>query len=81
MTEVNPDGTVAAVFDFDHNEDPSSECSGRYTVSGVLGADGSLHLLPEQAGSGTVGWLENPCNYVSVGLIGSVFNGRILISY
>ena len=72
ITEVDADGTVAAVFDFDHNEDPANVCSGRYTVSGMLGADGSLQFEPEQAGSGTVGWLENPCGYVSVGLMGTV---------
>ena len=68
ITEVDADGTVQAVFDFDHNGD----CSGRYTVSGQLQADGSLVLEPEQAGSATAGWLENPCGYVSVGLDGAV---------
>jgi hypothetical protein len=72
ITEVDADGMVQAVFDFDHNEDPTNECSGRYTVSGTLQGDGGLVLEPEQAGSGTVGWLENPCGYVSVGLDGTV---------
>ena len=31
-----------------------------------------MHLVPDQAGSSTEGWLENPCNYVSVGLVGTV---------
>ena len=47
-------------------------CGGRYTVSGKLQGDGSLHLAPDQAGSSTEGWLENPCNYFSVGLVGTV---------
>ena len=61
ITEVDEDGTVMAVFDFDHTaEQGGRACSGRYTVSGILGADGSLQLEPEEAGSSTAGWLENP---------------------
>ena len=73
ITEVDEDGTVMAVFDFDHTaEQGGRACSGRYTVSGTLVADGSLQLEPEEAGSSTTGWLENPCGYVSVGLSGAL---------
>ena len=78
ITEVDEDFLVQAIFDFDFEH---NGCSGRYTVSGMLQADGSLVLEPEQIGSETVGWLENrnsfsrsdnPCHYVSVGMVGAV---------
>ena len=61
--------TVAASFHFSQG---AENCSGQFRLHGALRPDGHLNLQPDELGSHTAGWVDNSCNYSSIGLVGKV---------
>ena len=50
----------------------AEKCSGQFHLHGQLRPDGHLNLQPDELGSHTAGWVDNSCNYSSIGLVGKV---------
>jgi hypothetical protein len=63
--------TVDAVFEFSHSP---SGAGGAYQMRGTIDGSAGVHLVPGR-------WLDQPPNYVSVGMTGAVrgdaFTGRM----